>query len=228
MRKMTNPSVDIKNSWNANANQWTKAVREALIPSRAAGTDQAVAAAINQLHPESVIDVGCGEGWLVRRLARETGCIAAGADGSEQLIASAKSAHPDGTYFVLDYGELISQPEKLRGPYDVAVCNFSLLDEALVPILGALRQNLSPTATLVIQTLHPWMAGSHAGYVDGWRTEEFTGLAGNWHSMPWFFRTLETWFKDLETAGFAVKSCREPLCSDTLRPLSILFLCNPV
>lgn len=41
-------SIRLKSSWDANADLWTDAIRSASIPSRAAGTDQAVIDAITQ------------------------------------------------------------------------------------------------------------------------------------------------------------------------------------
>ena len=52
----------------------------------------------------SAIDVGCGNGWAVRRLAKMPGCFrSSGVDGSEHMIEKAMSIDSDGMYFV---GEL--------------------------------------------------------------------------------------------------------------------------
>ncbi|MFT5446324.1 MAG: 2-polyprenyl-3-methyl-5-hydroxy-6-metoxy-1,4-benzoquinol methylase [Gammaproteobacteria bacterium] len=61
----------LRSSWELNAQLWTAAVRESIIASRAAGTDQAIVDAVIRCKPRSVIDIGCGEGWLMRRLSRE-------------------------------------------------------------------------------------------------------------------------------------------------------------
>ena len=68
-------------SWNANARAWTKAVREQLISSRRVVTDAAIVEVLVALQPRRVLDVGCGEGWLVRAL-NERGIEAFGVDGS--------------------------------------------------------------------------------------------------------------------------------------------------
>ena len=55
--------------WHDSAAPWSRAVREGRIASRRRVTDAAVLAAIHARAPRSVIDLGCGEGWLSRALA---------------------------------------------------------------------------------------------------------------------------------------------------------------
>src|SRR4051812_1501254 len=56
-------------SWHTNAAPWTSAIREQRIESRKLVTDRAIIDAVMSRRPESVLDLGCGEGWLVRALA---------------------------------------------------------------------------------------------------------------------------------------------------------------
>src|SRR5579863_3493975 len=57
-------------SWLVNATPWTGAVRGRRIESRRLVTDQAVCEAVIGRSPATVLDVGCGEGWLARALSR--------------------------------------------------------------------------------------------------------------------------------------------------------------
>src|SRR3546814_15093977 len=50
------------------------------VASRMAGTDTTVVAAVAERRAQRVLDLGCGEGWLVRRLRQETGCSAVRVD----------------------------------------------------------------------------------------------------------------------------------------------------
>tara|TARA_B100001093_G_scaffold321633_1_gene306952 strand:+ start:191 stop:802 length:612 start_codon:yes stop_codon:yes gene_type:complete len=51
----------------------------------------------------SFLDVGCGNGWLVRKLVNHPKCLyAAGVDGSEHMIAKAQSVDKSGNYFCQD------------------------------------------------------------------------------------------------------------------------------
>ena len=218
------PEEQLRRSWDANAAAWTAAVRGGAIPSRTAGTDGAIVDAIAALRPERVLDVGCGEGWLARRLRTELGCEVVGIDGSAPLIAAARAADQHGSYRVLSYQAAIAQPAALGGPYDLAVCNFALLGETLTPLLVALASALAPGGAVLVQTLHPWAACGEQPYRDGWREETFAGFGGDrWQPMPWYFRTLESWLAESRAAGLALAACREPRDPATLRPLSLLL-----
>src|SRR5688500_11116131 len=59
-------------SGSANVTSWTDAVRDRKIESRNLVTDDAIIGVVAELQPRTVLDLGCGEGWLARRLA-ETG-----------------------------------------------------------------------------------------------------------------------------------------------------------
>jgi len=49
----------------------------------------------------TAIDVGCGNGWAVRKVANENNCsLSQGVDGSESMISKARSIDPEGKYFV--------------------------------------------------------------------------------------------------------------------------------
>jgi 2-polyprenyl-3-methyl-5-hydroxy-6-metoxy-1,4-benzoquinol methylase len=218
------PEQQLLRSWEANAGAWTAAVRGRAIPSRAAGTDLAIVEAVQALHPARVLDVGCGEGWLARRLRTELGCAVVGIDGSAPLIAAAEAADPHGSYRVLSYQTACADPRRLGGPHDVVVCNFALLGERLAPLLGALASALAPGGAVLIQTLHPWAACGEQPYRDGWREETFAAFgAGSWQPMPWYFRTLDSWLAEIRAAGLALAACREPPDPASGRPLSLLL-----
>ncbi len=209
-------------SWNRNAHAWTDAVRERRIASRRAGTDDAIVAAVLRTKPANVLDVGCGEGWLARSLAAH-GCRVVGIDASETLIAAAR-ALGGGAFAAMTYDEIAARSAVLGAPFDVAVCNFSLLEAELAPLLDALRGVLDPKGRLVIQTVHPWVANGEGPYVDGWREETFASFGGGFTApMPWYFRTLASWVEAIGAARFHVERIDEPIDADSARPLSLLI-----
>ena len=61
-----------------------------------------ISAAIKRINnPFKSIDVGCGNGWAVRRLANLPECsFSCGVDGSESMIRKARLIDPEGKYFV--------------------------------------------------------------------------------------------------------------------------------
>lgn len=210
-------------SWNANARAWTKAVREQLISSRRVVTDAAIVEVLVALQPRRVLDVGCGEGWLVRAL-NERGIQAFGVDGSPALVQQAHAAG-GGRFRTLSYDRIVNDPNQLDGLYDLVVCNFSLLGETIVPLLAALGTVLAPNGHLVVQTVHPWSACGDTAYKEGWRTECFTSFGEDeWEPMPWYFRTLSSWLTAFNQAKLQIRQCIEPLEPTTQHPLSLILV----
>ena len=83
--------------------EWAKLGKdEGMESGHSPSVEQMIASVINRM-PEkfSAIDVGCGNGWAARRLARIPGCYRSyGVDGSEQMVRKARSIDPGGDYFV--------------------------------------------------------------------------------------------------------------------------------
>ncbi len=88
---MPNPEDALLHSWQHNAQAWIDAVRGGLIESRRQVTDQAILLAILGRQPERVLDLGCGEGWLLRALA-DRGIEVTGVDGDIVLVEAARAS----------------------------------------------------------------------------------------------------------------------------------------
>lgn len=224
-----NGGAELARAWERNAANWTRAVRGEAIASRRAGTDAAIVDAILRHAPARLLDVGCGEGWLIRRVVQHRPCACVGIDGCAELVAAAQALDPAGTYRVARYEDLAEIPD---GPFDAVVFNFALFDEATDAAFAAVVPLLSATGVVIIQTLHPCFATAEAPYSDGWRCEDFAAFAAAgqsageaWAPMPWFFRTLESWHAVIRSAGLVVSELAEPPDPVTKRPLSLLLSC---
>ena len=230
MNKAVDSRTDqLKSSWDSNARVWSEAIRTGSIPSRRAGTDQAILRAIQREQPTSLIDIGCGEGWLVRQLRSEFECRVVGVDGSAALIEDARKSDPNGHYSVLSYDQLSDLGSEGISTFDVAVCNFALLDDQLAANLQQIRQVLSASGKILIQTLHPCSALGQQPYRDGWRRETFSAFdVSGWTPMPWYFRTLESWMAEIHRAGMQIVRMEEPVDESTSQPLSVIFVCQNV
>lgn len=215
----------LERSWRANADAWSDAVREQRIASRRAGTDAAIVDAVLHTNARRVLDLGCGEGWLARALSAR-GCEVVGVDGSPELIAAAQ-ALGGARFEVAPYAELAARGADF-GHFDTVVCNFALLSANLSTPLRAARGLLRACGALIVQTVHPWTACGDAPYVDGWRVETFEAFGGGFRApMPWYFRTLASWWAALRSAGFDIERCSEPLDPVSHRPLALLIQARP-
>lgn len=220
MSQNSDHPADLAQSWVSNADAWTAAVRGGDIESRRRVTDRAIVEAVLANQPGRVLDLGCGEGWLVRALAKH-GVEGVGIDGSANLIAAARSSG-GGTFHVCTYEELADKAGDIGRGFDVISANFAILHEEVSALLQTLRQLLAPRGKLVIQTLHPWSAGGR--YCDGWREEDFGSFQGEWQPMPWYFRTLGSWLALLRECGYSVTDLVEPVHPDTQLPVSLLII----
>jgi 2-polyprenyl-3-methyl-5-hydroxy-6-metoxy-1,4-benzoquinol methylase len=227
VNRSPDPAARLFDSWRANADSWTRVVRERCIESRLLATDAAIVEAVVDQRPRRVLDVGCGEGWLCRTLSA-CGIDVVGIDGSAPLIEAARAVG-GGAFHVLSYQELSLHPQRTgRSRFDVVVCNFALLQEDLTPLLRALRSRLRSGGVLVIQTVHPWSARGEGAYEDGWRTEHFAGFTEEFSApMPWYFRTLSSWVELLRRSGYGIAEIREPTHPVTGNPLSLLLIATP-
>ena len=160
--------------WRKNTTQCAAAVRDEDIASRKLLTNKAIVDAIVDHCPESVLDLGCGEGWLIRKLQPHVKHLT-GVDAVPDLIAFAQ-ASDGGEFYVLPY-ESITRRE-FTGSFDAVVCNFSLLGkESVDGLFGVIPSLLNLDGVFIVQTLHPLVACGDKHYVDGWRNGSWVGFS---------------------------------------------------
>lgn len=213
----------ILDAWAENAAPWTQAVREARIASRREVTDRAIVDAVMACGAREVLDLGCGEGWLARRLA-DAGLHVTGTDAVAALI---DSAHQLGgaEFHQLSYEALANGALPRR--FDALVANFSLLGEQSVDgLIAAAPRLLNAGGWLLIQTLHPLLAcDEQHPYVDGWRDGTWAGITGGFsRPAPWYFRTLHNWCELLNRGALQLVELLEPRADASTVPASLLLV----
>ncbi len=211
-------------SWHKNITPWIQAVRDRQIASREAVTNQAILDTIGAYSLRSLLDVGCGEGWLVRAVAAQ-GLAAIGVDGIPGLIAAAQQAG-GGEFRVMDYEAIAAGALALT--VDGVVCNFSLFGEAIVEqLFRAIPALLTANGVFIVQTLHPVVACGNLPYRDGWRTGSWAGFSDAFtEPPPWYFRTIASWVNLFHASGFRLLELREPLHPQTGQPASMIFVAS--
>jgi len=214
------PDTTVIDSWHRNAEPWTAAVRNGDIESRTLVTNAAIVDTVRAHAPQTAVDLGCGEGWLVRALP-EVRMI--GVDAIAGLVEAARAAG-GGEFRCLSY-EAIAQGE-LQLTVDLAVCNFSLIGkEAVDGLFRAAPSYLRRGGHLVVQTVHPLLACGEQAYADGWRDGSWAGFnSGFQDAPPWYFRTLSSWIALFQNNGLRIREMREPLHPQSGKPASLILV----
>jgi 2-polyprenyl-3-methyl-5-hydroxy-6-metoxy-1,4-benzoquinol methylase len=207
-------------SWGKNTAPWVSAVRNDEIESRLLVTNRAIVDAVRSVSPTTGLDIGCGEGWLVRAL---DGIEMVGVDVVPGLVEAARRAG-GGDFRVMSYEDIARGQLQLQ--VDVAICNFSLLgDESVTGLFRASPSYLKPGGTLVVQTMHPVVACGDAPYADAWREGSWAGFnEGFTDPPPWYFRTLASWVRLFSDHGLQLRELREPVHPATGKPASLILM----
>lgn len=218
-----NNEQQILSSWSANAQNWIDLIGSNGIESRKLATNQAIIDAVMRLSPASVLDLGCGEGWL-SKILQQKGIEISGIDAIPALVEKARQDIP-GEFFVATYDDIADGSFVFPGKYDVIVINFALIaKESTEKLLSVLPRYLSPGGCLLIQTLHPHARKTSGDYTSGWKEGSWDGL-GTAFTQPyqWYFRTLEDWLQLLRDSGFTSVESHDVLHPQSGSPLSVIF-----
>lgn len=217
-------SSDLKiiESWKTNVIPWVSAIRNNEIESRLLITNNAIINAVIESEAKSVLDVGCGEGWLVREL-ETLGISSLGVDVVPEFIDSALE-EGSGRFKTIPYENL--SYETLNEKFDVVVCNFSLLGkESVINLFENIPFLLNEGGAFIIQTIHPIVGCGDSEYKDGWREGSWVGFSDKFKDpAPWYFRTLETWKQLFINHGFIHNKIIEPFNHKTQTSASIIFV----
>ena len=220
-------SASIIESWVTNAAAWSEAIQQEAIESRKLVTNQAMIMAIAKHQPKSLLDIGCGEGWLCRAAQKAIPSLDTikGMDAIAALVDQAKTLSPHLAWEQKSYQDLIAGASHNQELYQIISINFALFEKELVELLLlALPNYLSENGRVIIQTLHPLIACGDAAYEEGWREGNWNGFSTAFKDPhPWYFRTMAAWVNLFTASGLILDQLQEPIHPQTGKPASIIF-----
>jgi ubiquinone/menaquinone biosynthesis C-methylase UbiE len=255
LKKMTYTQGDGIERWNRNAKSWHQFFG-ANDPSRRDLLDPIILQILGDVSGKRVLDAGCGEGYLSRKLAK-LGAIVTGVELSQEMLSFAlekQNKNPLGiTYHNAD---ITSLPFLTDQSFDVVITNNVIQDvENYEGALQEFSRLLQSSGTYLQIINHPCFSTPGCGWVrdaDGnrlywkidyyfkrgpfpikWRTE--TGMEPTifWH------RTLGDSVNSLISKGFRITGLIEPeppeswinlhpemYKSDSRKPDFLVIVCN--
>lgn len=210
--------------WDTNASFWVRIIREHRDKYRNELTDPAMLDAIGQPAGSTILDAGCGEGYLSRILAR-SGAMVTGVDSSARLIEAARAQNlTDKLPISFDIASVDELPYQ-GDAFDVVVCNHLVNDlNAPSKAISEFARVLRSGGRLIVLMLHPCFYNKHAerdqstngliaaSYFETRNIEqtfEVDGLTSPVANTAWF-RPLEFYTEELRKSGFAITSLTEP------------------
>jgi trans-aconitate methyltransferase len=143
---------------------------------------------------ERVLDLGCGDGALTKKLV-DLGCLVVGVDGSSQQVEAAKRLGLDAR--VMD-GEHLTFEQDFDAVFSNAALHWmKRADEVICGVARALK----PGGRFVAEFGgYGCVATIESALVAGLNRRGFDGRSAN----PWYFPTSQEYRKRLERQGFTV------------------------
>ncbi len=220
-------------NWNRNADRWDAMYDKDGDRNRRYISDEPMLALLGEVQGLKVLDVGSGNGYLCRKLAR-LGANMTGVELSDRFLAMASEkerARPlDITYHQGSASKMDFLPAE---SFDKAVSNYVLMDvpdyqAALVEVHRVLR----PGGIFVAVISHPCFTSGPGGWVmpapDTPRREDWHALQvdsyfqrgprltqwGEFDPVLGFHRPLRDYWQAFRAAGFIVEDFEEPSISE--------------
>ena len=144
---------------------------------------------------ERILDLGCGDGALTKRLA-ELGCDVVGVDSSAAQVAAARARG-------LDARRVDGYALAFDGEFDAVFSNAALhwMKDA-ERVLAGVHRALRPGGRFVAECGGSGCVETiDTALIDGLQRRGLDGLAAS----PWYFPTTEDYGQKLTTAGFDVE-----------------------
>jgi SAM-dependent methyltransferase len=212
---------ETRDLWNRVADDWQRQVGEDGDGNRILNSDPVIWAFAGDVHGLTVLDAGCGTGYLSKKLC-DRGAHVTGIDFSERMIEVARAHNPDIDFRVDSCAELATIEDE---HFDLVIANYVLMDTPdLHGTLHAFHRVLKPHGVAVLVFSHPCFPQERATVSRNgdeityrWDFSYFEPkkcIDPPWAHFTadfiWFHRPLSDYWKAFLAAGFVVVDFEEP------------------
>jgi ubiquinone/menaquinone biosynthesis C-methylase UbiE len=207
--------------WNRVAADWRIQVGDEGDGNRFLNSDPVLWAFAGEVKGLTVLDAGCGTGYLSRKL-HDRGARVTGIDFSERMIEIARAQYPDLDFRVDSCSALTTVTDE---HFDLVIANYVLMDTPdLHGTMAAFHRVLKPNGVAVLVFSHPCFPQGRATV-----SEDGEAVRYDWHfsyfehrqcidppwahftaEFIWFHRPLSDYWKAFRAAGFVVVEFEEP------------------
>ncbi|MEM8922219.1 MAG: class I SAM-dependent methyltransferase [Actinomycetota bacterium] len=220
---MTRQSSSTPTGYGGNADFWCRTVGAGLDRLRVELTDLAVLESLGELDGLSVLDAGCGEGYLSRILARRNARVT-GIDLDEELVVAARRRAESADLDIPVSQQSVYELTFDDASFDRVVLNHVVNDlEHLRPAASEVGRVLKPGGKATVLMLHPAFYWQRRGLEDGdpgwpdiyWtqvsrqQTFSVAGVDSPGSVQAWY-RSLEEVIGSFIDAGFVISGLTEP------------------
>ncbi len=195
LKKARISEEQISRAWDKVAEEWTTRYDEYGDINRRCIVDPTIFRLIGSVAGLSILDAGCGNGYLCRLLAKK-GARIVGVDISERLVEIAKQKENEAPLGIAYHkGSLCNLSMFKDETFDVVVSNLVLMDlPDLEKAVQELKRVLKKGGKLIFSIMHPCFSSPPVrGYVrvpqDSDRKEDWL----YWKVDRYFDRSLEIW-----------------------------------
>jgi SAM-dependent methyltransferase len=190
----------ISNAWDKIADQWCNRYTEYGDINRQYVIDPTIFRIIGPVKDMSILDAGCGSGYLCRLLAKK-GAKVFGVELSKRFVEIAKQKEIEAPLGITYYSETLCNLAMFQDEtFDMVISNLVLMDlPDLDKAIKEINRVLKKKGRLIFSVMHPCFASAPVrGWVrkpiDSNRKEDWM----YWKVDRYFDRSMEIWRFDLD------------------------------
>jgi SAM-dependent methyltransferase len=225
--------TDSRANWNTNAVRWDATYDDDGDRNRRYQSDEPMLALLGDVQGHTILDVGSGNGYLCRKLARR-GARMTGVELSDEFLRLAREREAREPLGITYVHASVARIESLAATsFDKAVSNYVLMDvDDYAAAVREVFRLLKPTGIFVAVISHPAFACGSADWMapapDSPRREDRAGFIVDdyFHRGPYlaqwgeldpvlsFHRPLRDYWAVFREAGFRIEDLEEPSITD--------------